>query len=211
MPLFFVPDIVQSFIDLVVVALVEPESNDPDKCIDQEIDNGHENKAVKLVIPVEDPAKGNYDRIKSDAVKDQAENELILRNISIRKPDNSRNRTDSACKNDRQKLDPAELEFGKRIAAKDAVDKAFDDNADEDREGDHHSLLEPKLKFVHPIPSLLLTSLTYPLEITTTSSLRSVASILPEIWDLTFLTFLRLIIMDFEQRMKYPPSMTSSS
>ncbi len=139
---------------------MEPESNDPDKCIYKEIDNGHEDKAVKPVIPVEDPAKSDYDRIKTDAVKDQADNEFILRHVSIRKPDNCRNRADGARKNDRQKLDPAKLEFRKRIAAEQAVDKAFDDNADKDRERDHHSLLEPKLKSVHPIPSLLLTSFT---------------------------------------------------
>ena len=90
---------------------MEPKSHETYINIDHEIDDGHEDKAVKPVIPVEDPAKSDYDRIKTDAVKDQADNEFILRHVSIRKPDNCRNRADGARKNNRQKLYPAKLEF----------------------------------------------------------------------------------------------------
>ena len=106
---FLVPDVVQSFIDLIVVALVEPESHGPCECIDSEVDNGHEYEAVDLRVPLKQPSEKADDRIKSDAMKDYADGEFVFRQLSIYKPENRRQRTDRARQNDRYHLKPVHL------------------------------------------------------------------------------------------------------
>ena len=61
--LLFVPYIVQSLVDLIVVTLMEPKGYDPYENIYQEVDDGHHDKAVKFNVPFKDIAEQANDGI----------------------------------------------------------------------------------------------------------------------------------------------------
>ena len=91
MKLLFVPNVVQSFIDLILIALMEPQGYAPYENIYQEVDYGDHDKTVYLRIPLEYPSEKTYNGIKSDAVKNNAYNKFILWYVSVRnQPENSR-------------------------------------------------------------------------------------------------------------------------
>ena len=84
--LLFVPDIVQSLIDAVLVTLIKPKRHDPDENINSEVDYGDHNKAIDIRVPFEYPAEKADNGIKTNTMKNNPNYKSVLRNIRVYKP-----------------------------------------------------------------------------------------------------------------------------